>query len=63
MTHPLTDEICDQITDKLSIFSIEDCMRSAYDRGREDQREECLKWLDKQDEGTTLIKEMYLENN
>ena len=31
MTHPLTDEICDQITDELSIFSIEDCMRAAYD--------------------------------
>ena len=29
--HPLTDEICDQITDELSFFSIEDCMRSGAD--------------------------------
>ena len=40
--HPLTDEICDQITDKLSIFSIEDCMRDAADW----QLEQVMKWLD-----------------
>ena len=56
--HPLTDEILKQ---KFWNYAIENetgqwnystnGMRSAYDRGREDQMEECLKWLDKQDEG------------
>ena len=41
MVHPLTDKICDQITDKLSVFSIEDCMRDAADW----QLEQVIKWL------------------
>ena len=39
--HPLTDEKCDQITDKLNIFSIEDAMRDAADW----QLEQVMKWL------------------
>ena len=39
--HPLTDEICDQITDELSFFSIEDCMRSGADW----QLEQVIEWL------------------
>ena len=57
MTHPLTDKILeqfglidDQCVEGERIF-FDDDMRSAYDRGREDQMEECLKWLDQQDEG------------
>ena len=42
MTHPLTDEICEQITDELSIFSIEDCMRAAADW----QLEQVIEWLE-----------------
>jgi hypothetical protein len=33
------------------VFYTPDGMRAAYDKGREDQMEECLKWLDQQDEG------------
>ena len=40
--HPLTDETCDQITDNLSIFSIEDAMRDAADW----QLKQVMKWLD-----------------
>jgi hypothetical protein len=43
MTHPLTDEICDQITDELSIFSIEDCMRDAADW----QLKQVINWCSK----------------
>lgn len=43
MTHPLTDETCDQITDKLNIFSIEDAMRDAANW----QLEQVMKWLSK----------------
>jgi len=57
MTHPLTDKILeqfglidDQCVEGERIF-FDDDMRSAYDRGREEQMEECLRWLDKQDEG------------
>ena len=56
--NPLTDEILNQ---KFRHYAIENNrgvkyystngMRSAYDKGREDQMEECLRWLDKQDEG------------
>ena len=31
MTHPLTDEICDQVTDELGYYTIENAMRSAAD--------------------------------
>ena len=49
MTHPLTDEMCEQI--KLHIFSQsdEDCMRTAYDlgesKGRADMLEQVTNWL------------------
>ena len=33
-----------------SSYDVHD-LRSAYDKGRGDQMEECLKWLDQQDEG------------
>ena len=56
--HPLTDEILKQ---KFWNYAIENergewdystnGMRAAYDLGRGDQMEECLRWLDKQDEG------------
>jgi len=56
--HPLTDE---NLKQKFWNHAIENVrggqdystngMRSAYDRGREDQMEECLRWLDQQDEG------------
>tara|TARA_B100001059_G_scaffold36147_1_gene29252 strand:- start:392 stop:718 length:327 start_codon:yes stop_codon:yes gene_type:complete len=52
-THPLTDDICERIadTEDRPFTSIEkDNMRAAYDKGREDQLNECLDWLDKQDE-------------
>ena len=52
--HPLTNKMCWEIadTEDRPFTSIErDNMRSAYDKGREDQMEECLKWLDQQDEG------------
>lgn len=41
MTHPLTNNVCDQITDELSIFSVEDCMRYAADW----QLEQVIDWL------------------
>ena len=55
--HPLTDKILNQfgspddvVLEGQRLFFDKD-MRAAYDLGREDQMEECLKWLDKQDEG------------
>ena len=33
-----------------SSYDVHD-LRSAYDKGRGDQMEECLRWLDQQDEG------------
>ena len=52
MTHPLTDEKCN----KLSIFDLDECsaayaygimadMRTAYDKGRDDQLEQVIEWL------------------
>ena len=41
MNHPLTNKICDQITDELSFFSVEDCMRDAADW----QLEQVIEWL------------------
>jgi len=54
--HPLTDKklfkkFWDYTVDGDPVFYTPDGMRSAYDKGREDQMEECLKWLDQQDEG------------
>ena len=51
MTHPLTDEVCDQITDELSIFSIEDCMRSATDW----QLEQVLRFMEENGFGIRKI--------
>jgi len=56
MTHPLTDKIIEEIAKDIfyyyySIPIFRQDMRAAYDKGREDQMEECLRWLDKQDEG------------
>ena len=46
MKHPLTDKVCDQITDELDkierFFRVEDCMRAAADW----QLEQCIAWLD-----------------
>jgi hypothetical protein len=60
--HPLTDAKCRDIANNLcfrwqpyvdqgEVLYAEDDMRAAYDKGREDQMEECLRWLDQQDEG------------
>ena len=62
MNHPLTDEICDQITDELSIFSIEDCMRAAYDKGAADRLEQCIAWLENLHPKYTLAKHSTLAN-
>ncbi len=40
MTHPLTDEICDQITDELGYDTIENAMRAGADW----QLEQVIKW-------------------
>lgn len=48
--HPLTDEICERISRRcVSVTtSIErDNMRAAYDKGRNDQLEQVMKWLDR----------------
>ena len=50
--HPLTDEMIDEITDELSIFSenmmaflVKDCMRAAYTKGSADMLEQAIEWL------------------
>ena len=47
--HPLTDKICDQITDELDkierFFGVEDCMRSAADWQLERDAEELNQML------------------
>jgi hypothetical protein len=43
--HPLTDEICDQIQDSIHPCDPEN-MRTAYDRGRDDQLKQVLEWID-----------------
>ena len=58
--HPLNDVKLDELFEgycyedeygcNISVYDGDE-MRSAYDKGREDQMEECLKWLDQQDEG------------
>ncbi len=48
MAHPLTDEICDQIQDSIHPCDPEN-MRAAYDRGRDDQLEKVINWIE--DEG------------
>lgn len=56
MKHPLTDQIIEEIAEDMfyydySIPIFRQDMRAAYDKGRGDQMEECLRWLDQQDEG------------
>jgi len=50
--HPLHPKLIDAISE---YKTCPEAMRDAYDmghkKGREDQMEECLKWLDQQDEG------------
>ena len=50
--HPLTDEMIDEITDELSIFSenmmaflVKDCMRAAYTKGSVDMLEKVFEWI------------------
>ena len=53
MTHPLTDEIIEEIAEDMYYYH-EYClapifrcdMRAAYDKGRDDQLEQVMKWLD-----------------
>ena len=42
MTHPLTDEICDQVTDELGYYTIENAMRAAADW----QLEQVIEWIE-----------------
>lgn len=48
--HPLTDEICDAMIEDDSInelwfHTVEDSMRVAYDKGREDRLKQVIEWL------------------
>ena len=50
--HPLTDEMIDEITDELSIFSenmmaflVKDCMRADYTKGSVDMLEKVFEWI------------------
>lgn len=49
--HPLTDEIIEEIAEDVfyyeySIPIFRQDMRTAYDKGRDDQLEQVMKWLD-----------------
>ena len=45
--HPLTDEMCKQIQlhKRFINLSDEDCMRIAYDKGRDDQLGQVIEWI------------------
>jgi len=45
--HPLTDEICDQITDELGYYTIENAMRACADW----QLEQVIEWFTKTGSG------------
>ena len=52
MTHPLTQELMDNIHGDEPGYSNpydEDDMRAAYDLGREEQLEQCIAWFDDTD--------------
>ena len=50
MTHPLTDRVCDKLTDELDqiprFYGVEDCMRSAADW----QLEQVLKFMEEHEQ-------------
>ena len=46
MNHPLNDEMCELVATFTPLTSIEkENMRAAYDKGRDDQLGQVIKWL------------------